>query len=118
MRGQTFLLQLLEDGDGLPLRPNHAYVARRSLHCPAQHSHIVAVPARDDHDIRRLAGRELRRSLVEIFGDHLPRLGKAFAVGVGFAIVDHRDVESGDACNLVEACGYVAGAKNIELCWR
>ena len=71
MRWQTFLLQLFEDGDGLPLRPNHAHVARRSLHRPAQHPHIVAVSARHDHDVRRLAGRKLGSGFIEIVGDDL-----------------------------------------------
>ncbi len=117
MRRQTFLLQLFVDGDRLPLRPNHAYVARWSLHRPAQHSHIVAVSAGDDHDIRRLAGREPRRSFVEIFRDHLLCLGKALAVRVGFAIIDHGDVESRDARDLVKAFCYMACTKNIEDCW-
>src|ERR1700674_2849553 len=118
MRRQTLRLQLFEDRDRLPLRPNHPDITRWSLHRPAQHSHIVAVPARDDYDVRRLAGRELRRGLIEIFGDHLLRLGEAFAVRVGLAIIDHRDVESGNAGNLVKTCGYVTCAENIKVCWR
>ena len=118
VRGQTFGLQLFEDGDCLPLRPDHPDVTRRSLHRPTQHSHIVAVPARDDHDVRRLARRELRRGLLEIVGDHLLRLGEAFAIRVGLAIIHHRDVESRDSGNLVKACRYVTCTENIKVCWR
>src|ERR1019366_4649152 len=111
--GQTFLLQFFEDGDGLPLRPNHPDVARLSLHRPAQHAHIVTMPAGDDHDVRRLAGREPRRGLVEIFGDDLLRVGKALAVRIGFAIIHYSDVESCDARNLVKTYCYVACSENI-----
>src|SRR3981081_1767599 len=110
---QTLRLQLFEDGDRLPLRPDHPDIARRSLHRPAQHSHIVAVPARDDHDVRRLAGSEVRCRLLEIFGDYLLRLGEAFAVRVCLAIIDPRDIEAGNSRNLVKACGYVTCAENI-----
>src|ERR1039458_8271907 len=115
---QTFLLQFFKNGDGLPLRPNHPDVARRSLHRPAQHAHIVTMPAGDDHDVRRLAGRELRRGLVEIFGDDLLRVGKSLAVRIGFAIIHHSDVEPSDTRNLVKTCCYMACAENIKLCWR
>src|SRR5258708_34543315 len=118
MRWKTFGLQLFEDGDRLPLRPNHPYVTRRSLHRPAQHPHIVAVSARDDHDVRRFVGRELRRGLVEIFGDYLLGLGETFAVRVGLAIIYHGDVESRDSRNFIKACGYVTCAENIKVCWR
>src|SRR6267378_1714664 len=118
MSRQTLRLQLLEDGDGLPLRTDHPDVACRSLHRPAQHSHIVAVPARYDHDVGRLAGGELRRGFLEIFGDHLLRLGEAFAIRVGLAIIYYRDIEAGNSRNLVKACRYVACAENIKVCWR
>src|SRR5258708_20111515 len=93
MRGQTLRLQLFEDGDRLPLRPNHTDIARWSLHRPAQHAHIVAVPARDAHDVRRLAGCELRRGLVYIFRHYLLRFGKAFAICVSFAHSHHPDLQ-------------------------
>src|SRR5260370_24757751 len=118
MRWKTFGLQLFEDGDRLPLRPNHPYVTRRSLHRPAQHPHIVAVPARDDHDVRRFAGRELRRGLVEIFGDHLLCLGEPFAIRVGLSIIYYGDVKPGNASNFVKACRYVTSAETLKVCWR
>src|SRR5580698_1154865 len=115
MRRQTLRLQLFEDGDGLPLRPDHPHIARRSLHRPAQHSHIVAMPAGDDHDVGRFARRKLRRSLLEIFDDDLLRLRKAFAIGISLAIVDHGDVESGDARNLIKTRSHMTSAENIKI---
>src|SRR5271166_5902194 len=76
MRGQSFRLQLFENSDCLSFRSDHSDVTRWSLHRPAQHSHIVAMAARDDHDVRRLGGRKLRCRLLEILCDHLLCLGE------------------------------------------
>src|SRR5208282_6508133 len=107
-----------KDCDRLPLRPNHPDVACRSLHRPAQHAHIVAMPTSDDHDVRRLAGRKLRRRLVEIVSDYLLRLGESFPARIGFAIVDHRDVESGNARHLIEAGCHMTCTENVKIRWR
>src|ERR1700722_8293544 len=115
MRSQAFRLQFLENGDRLSFRPDHADIACRSLHSPAQHAHVVVMAAGDDDDVRRLAGGKFGGSLVEIFGDHLLRVGEALAIRVGFAIVDYGYVESGDSCNLIQAGGDVAGTEDVEI---
>src|ERR1700722_10150271 len=115
MRSQAFRLQFLENGDRLSFRPDHADIACRSLRSPAQHAHVVVMAAGDDDDVRRLAGGKFGGSLVEIFGDHLLRVGEAIAIGVGFTIVDYGYVESGDSCNLIKAGGGGAGTENVEI---
>ena len=87
-------------------------------HRPAQNAHVVTMPARHDHDVRRLAGCELRHCLFEIFRQDLLRLGKALAAGIGLAIINYRNIEAGDSRNLVKACSYVTCAENIKFCWR
>ena len=115
MGGQTFLLKLFEDGDGLASGSDHADVAGGGLHGPAQHTHIVAMAAGDDDDVGRFVGRDLGHCFFEIFGDDLVGLGETFAVRVGFTVVDDGDIESGDAGDLIEAGGDVTGAEDVEI---
>ena len=70
--------------------------------------------AGDDHDVRTLGRTQSRRHRIEIVGDDLARIGKALAVGVGFAIVHDRDLEACGGRNLVEVVGDVPGAKDVE----
>ena len=85
---------------------------------PAQHSHVIAVAARNDHDIRRFAERKLGHSLIEILGDYLFGVREAFAIGVTLAIINDRHVKAGGPRCLVKTMSDVACAENVKLCWR
>src|SRR5580698_1627822 len=76
------------------------------------------MPAGDNNNIGRLAGREVRSCRIEILGYYLLCLGKTFAVRVGFAIIHYRDVEASDTCDLIKACSDVTCAENIKIRWR
>src|SRR5450432_1260457 len=117
--GDAFLFQLFVDGNCFPARADHAQIASVQIYRPAQNSHVVAVSAGDNHDVRRLGNMQPPRNVLEIFGDHLAGLGKTFAVGVACAVVHDDDVEAGDASNLVEVVGHVSGAEDVEQCrWK
>ena len=64
--GQAFLHQFAKNRNRLAFRPDHPDVVGQRLDRPAQHSHVIAVAARNDHDIRRFAERKLGHSLIEI----------------------------------------------------
>ena len=113
--GNAFFDQFAEDGNRLALRSNHADVACLGLHRPAQHAHVVAMAAGDDHDERSFIRRsDPRHGLVEVFGDDFFGFGKALAVGVALAIVDDGDVKAGISGGFIKTEGHVTCAENIK----
>ena len=64
--GLSLQRQFAEDGDGFAVGADHADVARRGLHGPAQNAHVVAMAARGDDDVGRFAGSEFGESLVKV----------------------------------------------------
>ena len=94
MGRKAFFGQLAENGDGLALRADHSDVAGLSLHRPAQHAHVVAMAARNDDDVRRFTGASVAPSRFEVFGDYFFGFGKAFAVGVGVAVIDYGHIKA------------------------
>ena len=107
--GDAFALQGFENFYYLPLRSNHAYIASAGLHGPAQNAHVIAVPAGDDHKVRRLAGIELLHRLVEIECVNFMSAREALLGRIGRAIIGHDHVKSG-------ACGRPANAHGDMAC--
>ena len=91
--GNAFALERLIDGEHLALAADHADVARLGAHGPAEHAHVVAVPARDDHQV---AGRVRLQLLERVFvcRVNLARHREALAIGELLAVVDHADGEA------------------------
>src|SRR5438094_10545767 len=50
----ALFFKLLDDIEYLALAADHGDITRLCAHGPAQHAHIVAVPARHDDDVTRL----------------------------------------------------------------
>src|SRR5579859_8133540 len=95
MGSQALRLQRFEYLDHLAFGPDHAHVTRGGLDGPAKNAHIITVPPRHDHDIRRLARIELLHGLVELERMHLTRGGKTFLTRIRRTIVGHDDLEPG-----------------------
>src|SRR5258708_26637711 len=66
MRGNTFLLERLENLDDLALGADHANIAGTSLNGPPENAHIVSMTARNDDDIRRLVWIQMLHGPVEV----------------------------------------------------
>ena len=71
------------------------------------------MPAGDDNDVGRFRNKQARRHRVEIFGNDFSCVWEAFAVRVGFTVVDDHNLESGNGCDLVQVVGDVPGAKDV-----
>ncbi len=79
----ALFLEFLHHADHFPLAPDHGDVARRRRDRPAQHAHVVAMPARHDNDVTGVPDRELRENLLVLFGVNLVRFGEAVSVREG-----------------------------------
>ena len=51
---------------------------------------------------------------LEVVSEDLACVGKALAIGVTLAVVDHDHVEAGDHRHLVQVEGHVTGAEDVE----
>ena len=96
-RGDAFLLQLLHHADHLALAADHGDVLGVGFHRPAQHAHVVAMAARDDHHIAGVADGKLREDFLVLFGVDFVGFRESLAVGEGIAIIHHHRGESGRA---------------------
>src|SRR5215471_5739184 len=76
--GDTFLLERLVNREHLALAADHADIARLRAHGPGEHAHIVAMPARHDHQISGGVGPKLPKSVLVAcmnFSRHWEALG-------------------------------------------
>src|SRR5260370_16900136 len=86
MRGQALFLQRLKDTDDLTLGADHANVAGPRLHGPTQDPHVVAVAARDNHDIGRFVRIELLHRIIELKRMNLAGRTEPFFGDVGTTV--------------------------------
>ena len=114
VRRQSLLLQRFEDLDHLALGSDHADVAGRSLHRPAQDAHVIAMAAGDNDDVRRLSWVQLARGFVEVEGVHLVGFWKSFLGRVGTAIVGNDEVETCIRCYPAKIDSYVTCTEKVK----
>src|SRR5438874_13793578 len=76
------------------------------------------VPASHNHNIGSFIRSDSRHYLIEVFRDDFFRVGKTFAIGIALAVVDYMHVETRSLCSLVQTERHMAGAENVERCWR
>ena len=109
----AFFFQRAVNRKHFSLAADHPDVARRSAHGPAQHVHVVLVPARDDHHVRRGGGLDLLKRFLKA-GVNFLRHRKSLAVGKRFAVVDDADGEARRIRRVRESDRNVATAENVE----
>jgi hypothetical protein len=108
----AFLFQFLHHRNRLALAADHGDVARRRIHGPAQHAHIVAMAARHDDHVAGFVDRQLGKTL-RIPRRRLRGFGKALAVGEGLAVIDDGGGENpARSSHLRKALRNVAAAEN------
>src|SRR4029077_3421147 len=112
--GYPFLLQRLEDFNHLAFGANHPHVAGSRLHRPAQNSHIIPMPSRNNDDVGRLIWIELVKRLFKIQGMYFASQREPFLRGIRGAIVSHDYIKARSRCCLTKTMGYVACTKNIK----
>ena len=84
-----------------------------SAHGPAEHAHVVAVPARDDHQVTRSVGLQFLERIF-VSGVNLVRHRKPFAIRKLFPVVNHPDAETRRMRRLGQGHRDVSSAKNIQ----
>src|SRR5229473_3949449 len=114
VRRQSLLLQRFEDLDHLALGSDHADVAGRGLHRPAQDPHVVAMAAGDNDDVRRLSWVQLACGFIEVEGVNFVGVWKSFLGRVGTAIVSHDEVETGIRSYPAKIDSYVTCTEKIK----
>src|SRR5947207_13563370 len=107
----SFLSQFAENGNRLPLRPNHTDIPRWSLHCPAQNTHIVTMPACKDHNIRGFAESQPRHDFIEVIRNHFLRARKAFSIGISLTVIHNGHIKPSVAGHFVKVERHMPRAK-------
>src|SRR5437868_11326320 len=69
LRWDAFSSQFTENRNRLAAGTGHSDVACLRLDRPAQHAHVITMPASDDYDVCRLTRSQVHHGLVEVFGD-------------------------------------------------
>src|SRR5262249_8872615 len=113
-RRKTLFDQFAENRNRLTLRADHSDISGACLHGPAQHTHVISMPAGNDHDVGSLTRVKFRHGLFKVFRDHLSGFGKALTAGVSFPVVNDGYIKAGASRNLVEIYGDVTCAENIK----
>lgn len=110
----AFFFKFLVNRDHLTLRPDHANIASRRAHRPAQYPQVIAMSAGHDHDISRLADLQPLAGLVKIIGNHLACCRKTLPIRITVAIVHNRNIEACNLRHMVEAIRHVACAEDVK----